>query len=99
MRVLRLRATNTHLYPGARLALAEPGDAPRKSDRAVIEFADGEAAQATVIAATPDARIELAVEGHRTGRGTTIAAKRWLAERIDGSDGHYRVIRRSDVPR
>jgi len=39
--VWRLRASNTHLYPGARLGVAQGEDfAPRRCDALLIEFAD-----------------------------------------------------------
>lgn len=90
-----LRASNTHLYPGARLTA---GDEPalRPGDTVAIEFADMRIANAKVRAA-PAASLELAVDAHRTRGGTAIAAKRWLLAAIEsGSDGPrmYRVAKR-----
>ena len=83
-----LRATNTHLYPGARLL----GPAVlRAGQRLTIEFSDLGSAAARVEAAA-GREATLAVGAHATARGTAIAAKRWLIE--PAGDGGWRVKRR-----
>ena len=69
---------------------------PRKGDAVTIEFADMQAASARVAATHRDGQIELAVASHRTGKGTAIAAKRWLAEALEGEGAGYRIVRRLD---
>lgn len=84
-----LRATHTHLYPGATLR-----GAPRPLRRGqalVIDFADLGSAAARV-EAVDAAQFILAVGAHRTARGTAIAAKRWLTEAA--RPGEWRVRRR-----
>jgi len=92
--MLRLRATNTHLYPGARLRV-EGVEGLRKGDAVTIEFADMQVASARVLGVR-EGRIELAVAGHLTAKGTAIAAKRWLAEALEGEGTGYRIVRRLD---
>jgi len=92
---MRLRATHTHLYPGARLRVQEGAAELRKGDTVTIEFADMQVARAKV-AATRDGRVELAVASHRTGKGTAIAAKRWLVEASEREGAGYRIVRRLD---
>jgi hypothetical protein len=78
--VWSLRASNTHLYPGARLGVAQGDDfAPRRGDALLIEFADLGVAQGAVVAVEGD-RVTLAVEPHRTRRGTLVAARQWIVE-------------------
>jgi len=88
----QLRATHTHLYPGARLSAA-PGEhvVPRRGDRVLVVFADHGGVLATVRAVDGE-RFELALPSHTTRRGTVIAAKRWLIEPAPG--GGYRVASR-----
>ncbi|MFO1294473.1 MAG: hypothetical protein U1F07_15610 [Rubrivivax sp.] len=86
-----LRASHTHLYPGARLHGS--GITLRRGRQIEIEFSDLGHARARVEAAA-GARATLAVSAHRTARGTSVAAKRWQLERQPGDDG-WRVLRRS----
>ena len=92
---MRLRATHTHLYPGARLRREDGAAELRKGDAVTIEFADMQVASAKV-AATHDEQIELAVASHRTGKGKAIAAKRWLVQASEGEGAGYRIVRRLD---
>jgi hypothetical protein len=94
--MMRLRATNTHLYPGARLRAEEGAAELRKGDAVAIEFADLQVAIARVATTRRDGQIELAVASHRTGKGTAIAAKRWLGEPLGGEEMGYRIVRRLD---
>jgi hypothetical protein len=78
--VWSLRASNTHLCPGARLGVAQGDDfAPRRGDALLIEFVDLGVAQGAVVA-VEGARVTLAVEAHRTRRGTLVAARQWIVE-------------------
>lgn len=84
-----LRASHTHLYPGARLR----GDdlAPRRGQPLSIEFSDLGAAEARIETVT-GVRLTLVVGPHRTAKGTPIEAKRWL---VDAStQGEWRLLRR-----
>ena len=81
-----MRATHTHLYPGARLLYRgtdetdprelEPGDA------LLIEFADLSTTLADVMAAD-GVRVRIKVEGYRTRRGAQIETKIWMIQRVD----------------
>jgi hypothetical protein len=89
--VLLLRATHTHLYPGARLRGLT---ALRTGQRLTIEFSDLGSAAARVEAAA-GREATLAVAAYATARGTSIAAKRWLIEqREQGEADEWRVRRR-----
>lgn len=94
---LTLRASNTHLYAGARLRASGAGwIVAAKGDAVVIEFADLGVARARVEAVS-EGRIHLGVEAHRTRRGAEIAAKRWILEDVaPGADGtrSFRVAAR-----
>lgn len=89
-----LRAANTHLYPGARLAASAP---LKRGARVTIEFADLGAAAARVERCGAGAAT-LAVEVHRTAAGTLVAARRWLLAAPDRegeeSGSAWRVVRR-----
>lgn len=91
-----LRASNTHLYPGARLTA---GDEPalRPGDTVAIEFADLGFANAKVRVA-PAASRELVVDAHRTRGGTEIVAKRWRVAPIDSAGDGPRVYRVTKRP-
>lgn len=92
--LVRLRARHTHLYPGARLALAADDAAPRAGSDVAIEFADSGRAAAHVAAADGD-RLSVDVAAHRTARGTPIEPKRWLLEPVAASEPpQYRIVRR-----
>ncbi len=80
-------AGHTHLYPGARLR----GSGLRHGQDLRIEFADLGSAVARVESAE-QGRAILAVDAHRTARGTVVTAKRWLVEPM--LDGEWRVMRR-----
>lgn len=72
-----LRASHTHLYPGALLGAADA--LPHAGQRLLIEFADLGSA-ATRVEAADGAQLTLAVNSHRTARGTAVSAKRWLVD-------------------
>jgi hypothetical protein len=87
------RATNTHLYPGARLK-AEASKAV--AGPITIEFAD---------LGTANARLErrgrdwvLRVGEHRTQRGVAILPKAWQVAPLPESESAncWRVLRRAD---
>jgi hypothetical protein len=93
--VIRLRASHTHLYPGARLCLVDGSSVPRKGAKAEIEFADRIVAKASIAAAGAGKPIEFDVESYRTRSGSTIEVKRWLAVSDDEREARaYRVVRR-----
>src|SRR5262249_15833194 len=79
MTLWQLTASNTHLYPGARLRAT---DAPLRErigggDRSGVEFADQRVANGEVIAALPRGGWTLRLEAHTTAKHTTIDEKRW----------------------
>lgn len=84
-----LRASHTHLYPGARLR--SEGVRLRRNQVLDIEFADLGSATARV-EALASGQATLAVSMHRSARGTTVAAKRWCIKAA--GDGEWRVLRR-----
>ena len=92
-----LRATNTHLYPGAKL-VADGTPLLRAGDRVIVEFADLGAANGWVERRDGD-RIVLAVEAHRTARGADVAARAWVVERSREKDAdggsRWRVVGRA----
>lgn len=103
-----LRAAHTHLYPGARLQAHGPLTA---GAGLVVVFADLGSAGARV-EGVEAGRVTLAVGGHRTARGTAVAARRWLLEPVPVATPHttpsttpapgpaWRVVRRlADPPR
>lgn len=79
---LLLRTTHSHLYPGSTLTLGH--DAPRnaKPHPAVIEFADGSGATATLSRVDDDA-LELAVDAYVTQKRHKVVARRWLLRPAD----------------
>jgi hypothetical protein len=78
----RLRATATHLYPGARLlGAAAPG-------AATLAFADGVETLAEIEADG----VTLAAAPHRTARGAAIPARRW---RLRPTEEGFRVVGRA----
>ena len=83
-----LRATHSHLYPGARGRL--DGPMPPGSAPCLVEFADGSAAHGTLM---PEADgTVLATDPYTTACGTRIPAKRWL---IEPTGEGFRVVRRA----
>ena len=92
----RFSASNTHLYPGARLRIVgATGARPARGDAVTIEFADLGIATGNV-AAVADARIVLALAAHTTARGTRIGAKKWTigADAAAGDANAFKVIGR-----
>ena len=86
----RLAATNTHLYPGARMAARDGLDSPRRGDAVVIEFADQSVATGAVVASEPN-RVAIEVGPYRTARGTAIAQKVWTLGRAAAGAATWRV--------
>jgi hypothetical protein len=75
----RFEASNTHLYPGARLQLTETDGWPAVADAVQVCFADCGVASGHV-AAIDGPRLCLDLQGYRTARGTAVAPKRWILE-------------------
>jgi hypothetical protein len=89
---LDVHGTNTHLYPGARLAADVPVAALGASPRGLrIVFRDGSEVHAELL--QNDAG-ELAVDApaHRTAAGTEIAAKAWRVDAEEAGDGSVLVV-------
>ncbi|MBN3830975.1 hypothetical protein G3N64_03625 [Burkholderia sp. Ac-20344] len=88
-----LRTRHSHRYPGSIVTLDH--DAPRtaRSHPAVIEFADGSGATATLSRVGDDA-LELAVDEYVTQKRHAIATHRWLLRPIDAACTGWRVTRR-----
>ena len=78
MATWRIAASNSHLYPGARLRCLDAQGEARfaAGDRVVLEFSDGNIALGEIAQATPQA-VRMSVQAHSTGRGAPIAAKAW----------------------
>ncbi|MFT7724697.1 MAG: hypothetical protein QM788_18015 [Roseateles sp.] len=74
----RFAASHTHLYPGALLrCLDAPGRAQLAAGDALqVAFSDGTVALGRLRQAGPDAAV-LQMPGHRTRRGTPVAARTW----------------------
>ena len=86
MSALVLRATGSHLYPGAHGSVSGAVAAGRVP--CLVEFADGSAAIATL---APEGRgLSLETEPYTTACGTRIQAKRWRVAL--GPEG-FRVLR------
>ncbi|KWI52102.1 hypothetical protein WT72_21725 [Burkholderia pseudomultivorans] len=92
-----LRASHSHLYPGSFVAIDEARriTTPRP---AVIEFADGSGAPATLERRDDDA-LELAVDAYVTQKRHAIVAKRWLLRAENAADVTWRVAARIDDAR
>ncbi|MBB3175994.1 hypothetical protein [Variovorax sp. Sphag1AA] len=79
MTLWQLTASNTHLYPGARLRATDTSmrERIRSGDRIAVEFADQMVANGDVIAALPHGGWTLRLEAHTTAKRTAIEEKRW----------------------
>ncbi|MBR8234872.1 hypothetical protein K6W26_22390 [Burkholderia sp. AU42008] len=88
-----LRTSHSHLYPGSIVTLDR--DAPRtaKPHPAVVEFADGSGAPAT-LSRVGDDTLELAVDEYVTQKRHAIVARRWLLRPIDAAQTGWRVTLR-----
>ncbi|OXI65633.1 hypothetical protein CFB81_29015 [Burkholderia sp. AU28863] len=88
-----LRTSHSHLYPGSIVTLDR--DAPRaaKPHPAVVEFADGSGAPAT-LSRVGDDTLELAVDEYVTQKRHAIVARRWLLRPIDAARRGWRITRR-----
>ncbi len=95
--VVRLRAGNTHLYPGARLYFADTDEGPVPGDDLLVEFADLGVVhgQARAIPGAPQ-RLAFCMRSHRTTRGATVPARGWIVEPVSGAPDHasHRVVAR-----
>lgn len=113
MAAVELRATNTHLYPGA--WLASPAARPlARGDAVSVLFVDG-ATTAGRISAAHGGDLQLDTKPYRTQRGTQIPAKAWRLREVPAPDAgparkapkpaaaataiHYRVAGRASPPR
>lgn len=87
-----LRAAGSHLYPGAKGTVSALP--PDRRGPCLVEFADGAAATATLVA--EDDRRVLAAAAYTTARGTRIPAKRWLIA-FDGAPpaARFRILGRA----
>ena len=93
MTVWRLAASNTHLYPGARLHALEAGSFRqqlRAGDAIPIEFTDQGTAQAEAADVLPQGW-QLRVQAHTTARGTTVSARRWQVQWLPRTEGEGRM--------
>ena len=92
-----MRCTNTHLYPGARLVYARPGEPKlRAGDLLSITFSDAIRTRAEVVGSEAEiARV--AVDDYRTKSGAPIEPKTWFIRRIEPVAGSacYAVIGRA----
>ena len=81
MNTWRLAASNTHLYPGARLRSMDASARKhlQAGDAIVIEFADQGLAKGEVVEASAQTWA-LRLDAHTTARGAAIEAKRWLLQ-------------------
>ena len=78
----RLAATNTHLYPGARLRARDASglrERLRPGDAVAVEFADQGIAQGEAMQVLPQGW-QLKMQAHTTARGTTVAARSWQVD-------------------
>ncbi|HZT55981.1 MAG TPA: hypothetical protein VFA35_07130 [Burkholderiaceae bacterium] len=94
MELWRLRATNTHLYPGAALAFAGKEAASAAlgpGDQVLVEFADQGVAQGIVVGGGVGDPAVVQFGAHLTAKGTTVQPARWVLVR--SADG-LRVKRR-----
>lgn len=88
-----LNADNTHLYPGARLAVYEDATLPDSRVEAVVLFRDDSSADAVLMPSEDG--LALYVESYSTAAGTGIDAKNWVLQAAD--DRSLVVKRRADV--
>jgi hypothetical protein len=93
MTAWRLAASDTHLYPGARLRCLDDDKSRvlHDGDAALVEFSDGVAATAALLEVR-ETHAVMAVDAHHTARGTAIAARRWRLAPT-GIPGELRVLR------
>ncbi|WP_244106565.1 hypothetical protein [Burkholderia anthina] len=88
-----LRAGHSHLHPGCVVVAAGMPAQLATPHPAVIEFADGAGATATLAQREPDA-LELDVDAYVTGKRHTVAARRWRLHPVDATRTAWRVARR-----
>ena len=87
-----LTARSSHLYPGARLALAGGPPAGDAALRCAVEFSDG-ALGLGELRLTGGGSAVLAVGAYRTAAGTMIEDKSWLLE-VEETGETFRIVRR-----
>ncbi|WP_269501880.1 hypothetical protein [Burkholderia sp. IMCC1007] len=88
-----LRAGHSHLYPGCIVAAADMPVRFAASHPAMIEFADGSGATATLSQREHDA-VEPGVDEYVTSKRHTVVARRWLLHAVDATRTAWRVARR-----
>lgn len=94
-RVWRLAASNTHLYPGARLVEREEGGAtPESGDALVVEFADQRAATGEV-RSVAQGRVAVEVAPYVTAHGTAIPRKAWTLAPDPAAADTWKVVGRT----
>jgi hypothetical protein len=90
-----LRATHTHLYPGARgsiTGLERVAGLERGSD-CLVEFSDGSVAAAKISGSASGWR--LCTAAYRTAAGTDIPDKRWSVRlRNSGGEFEFHILER-----
>lgn len=94
-----LRASRSHLFPGARLsgpAIADTTDAAETP--VLVVFADGAVADAVASGGEAEGRSILTVASYSTTAGTAIDQRAWIIEEQPDAEGlaAWRVAARSD---
>ncbi|WP_322082549.1 hypothetical protein [Burkholderia sp. BCC1972] len=93
---LLLRTTHSHLYPGSIVTLGHDAPHNAKPHLAMIEFADGSGATATLSRVDDDA-LELAVDEYATQKRHKVIARRWLLRPADATRTAWKVTERLPV--
>nr|WP_071333422.1 hypothetical protein [Burkholderia contaminans] len=88
-----IRTTHSHLYPGSTVTLGHDATHNAMPHPAVIEFADGSGATATLSRGGDDA-LELAVDEYVTQKRHKVIARRWLLRPADTMRTAWRVAER-----
>jgi hypothetical protein len=94
--VRTLRATASHLYPGAPLRTADALPGEGETAECLVDFADGTCARGR-LAGAPGGLV-LALAAHRTARGTDIPAKRWRLAEAGSNAGEALLKVRQRLP-
>ncbi|RQU45205.1 hypothetical protein DF147_14560 [Burkholderia cenocepacia] len=88
-----LRTSHSHLYPGSIVTLDHDALRTATPHPAVIEFADGSGATAT-LSRVDDDTLGLTVDEYVTQKRHAIVARRWLLRPIDVARRGWRITRR-----
>lgn len=94
-----LRASHSHLFPGARLSGPAVVDAADSAETPVlVVFADGAVTDAVVSGGEAEGRSILTVASYSTTAGTAIDERAWIIEEQPDAEGlaTWRVAARSD---